>query len=88
MLLIVPIAISAFGCGTVTMPGRSGWRKCLWLPDWRTSRQPSASISLMISPLRTTHPLGMIRYFSPVAFALYATAASRVSACSSVTRAL
>jgi hypothetical protein len=35
--------------GTVTVPRFVGWWKWRWLPVWRTWRQPSRSISLIIA---------------------------------------
>lgn len=51
MLLTVPIGRCLTGCGMVTVPDFTGWRKCWWLPLMRASTQPSASIVLKISAL-------------------------------------
>src|SRR5260370_7653294 len=51
MLFKVPIGMSRFGCGTVTLPFFVGCLNCLWLPTCFTSCQPSFWICFMTSRL-------------------------------------
>ena len=52
MLFKVPIGMSRFGCGTVTLPFFVRCLNCLWLPTCFTSCQPSFWICFMTSRLR------------------------------------
>ena len=51
MLFKVPIGMSRFGCGTVTLPFFVGCLNCLWLPTCFTSCRPSFWICFTTSRL-------------------------------------